>query len=208
MSTKIIRTVIVAVCAVALMATAPAYASGGQRSTVVMNLVPSGDASAACPGSLFGLAFDLTSPSGKRLGTGRSCIASIDGCDPFQPRLPPDGARNAHVRLRSRFGHRASHAAGGAARRELIRELGHGTVAGGTGAYARATRPPGRRRRGPLHRAGVRRPDRLRAAAEQRQTPRVRRAPVSEVRRRCVRRASATTRRRRRHRCGRPRQAV
>ena len=82
MSPKIFPIVIAAVCAVALTA-APAYARGGQRSTVVMNLVPSGDASAACPGSLFGLAFDLTSPSGERLGTGRSCVDSIVGCDPF-----------------------------------------------------------------------------------------------------------------------------
>jgi hypothetical protein len=138
MSTKIIRTVIAAVCAVALMA-APAYASGGQRSTVVMNLVPSGDASAACPGSVFGLAFDLTSPSGKRLGTGRSCIASIDGCDPFQPRC--------HQTVRATLTFDLAH--GSVTVRATLLEvlpdessfvqLGHGTVAGGTGAYGRAT---------------------------------------------------------------------
>ena len=138
MSTKILRTVILAVCAAALMA-APTYASGGQRSTVVMNVVPSGDASAACPGSLFGLAFDLTSPSGKALGTGRSCVASIVGCDPFRPRCH----QTVHATLTFDLA-RGSVTVPSTLLEVLPDEssfvqFGHGTVAGGTGAYARAS---------------------------------------------------------------------
>ena len=137
MSPKIFPILIAAVCAVALTA-APAYARGGQRSTVVMNLVPSGDASAACPGSLFGLAFDLTSPSGERLGTGRSCVDSIVGCDPF-----PRCHQTVHATLTFDL------ARGSVTVPATLQEVwpdessfvqfGHGTVSGGTGAYARAS---------------------------------------------------------------------
>jgi hypothetical protein len=138
MSTKILRIVIAAACAMAITA-APASASGGHRSTVVMNMVPSGDASADCAGSLFGLAFDLTSPSGERLGTGRSCIASIDGCDPFQP--------GCHQTVHATF--TLELARGSLTVRTTLHEVwpddssfvqvGHGTVTGGTGAYTHAS---------------------------------------------------------------------
>ncbi len=87
---------------------------------------------------MFGLAFDVTSPSGRPLGTGRSCVASIDGCDPF-PRchqtvratLTFDLARGSvtvRARLEEIWPDESSFV-----------QLGHGTVAGGTGAYARAS---------------------------------------------------------------------
>jgi hypothetical protein len=140
MSTKILRILIAAVCAIAIaVAAAPASASGGHRSTVVMNMVPSGDASAACSGSLFGLAFDLTSPSGEDLGTGRSCIGSIDGCDPFQP--------GCHQTVHATF--TLELARGSLTIRTTLHEVrpdessfiqvGHGTVTSGTGAYAHAS---------------------------------------------------------------------
>lgn len=134
MRTKILFAALATVCALALTA-GPAAA---RSTTVVMNLVPSGDASASCPGSLFGLGFDVVSPAGKALGTGRSCVAAIDGCDPFRPRchqavsatftldLAP-GSVTAPMTLHEIWPTESS-----------FLQLGHGRVASGTGAYAAA----------------------------------------------------------------------
>jgi hypothetical protein len=127
----------VLLCALALTA-GPASATSGHRSTIVMDLVPSGDASASCPGSLFGIAFDLTSPAGQPLGTGRSCVAAIDGCDPFRPRC--------HQRVTATFTLDLARGSVTVPMRLLevlpaedsFLQLGEGTVASGTGAYSQA----------------------------------------------------------------------
>jgi hypothetical protein len=135
---KILHAAVAIVCTLALTA-GPAYATGEHRTTVVMDLVPSGDASASCPGSLFGLAFDLTSPAGESLGTGRSCVAAIDGCDPFRPRCHQQvtatftldlarGSLTVPMRLHEIL-----------PTEDSFLQRGHGTVADGTGAYSRAT---------------------------------------------------------------------
>ena len=138
MRTKILYAAVAVACALALTA-GPADATGGHRSTIVMNFAPSGDASASCPGSLFGIAFDLTSTAGEALGTGRSCVAAIDGCDPFRPRCHQTvtatftldlarGSVTVPMRLHEIL-----------PTEDSFLQRGHGTVAGGTGAYSGAT---------------------------------------------------------------------
>ena len=136
MRTRILLAAVAIGCTLALTA-GPANASGGNPSTIVMELVPSGDASASCPGSLFGIAFDLTSTAGEPLGTGRSCIAAIDGCAPFRPLCHQtvtatfmlDLARGS-VTVPMRLLEILPTA-------DSFLQRGHGTVAGGTGAYSR-----------------------------------------------------------------------
>ena len=135
------KTTLVLLCALAVLAlpASPAHATGGHRSTIVMDLVPAGDASASCPASLFGIAFDLTSTGGGALGTGRSCVDAIDGCDPFRPFCHQ--AVTATFTLELARGSvtvpMALHEIWPTA--DSFLQLGHGTVAAGTGAYSRAT---------------------------------------------------------------------
>lgn len=83
MTKKILVAAIAAACAVALTA-GPAQASG-DRTTLVLDLKPT-LAEVACPeGSLFGFALDVASLDGAPLGTAKTCIKSVDGCDPFAP---------------------------------------------------------------------------------------------------------------------------
>jgi hypothetical protein len=37
----------------------------------------------SCPGALFGFALGISSLEGSALGTGRTCVESIHGCEPF-----------------------------------------------------------------------------------------------------------------------------
>lgn len=83
MSTRIL-------CALAAVASAvapgAAQAHDGDRSTIAFGVQNPGDATASCsPEDLFGISFDLVSPPGAPLGSGRSCVHSIDGCFPFTP---------------------------------------------------------------------------------------------------------------------------
>jgi hypothetical protein len=83
MTKKIFAAAIAAACAVALTA-GPAQAGDGGRSTIAFSLAPDPFAAVSCPeGTLFGLGFDVDSLNGRPLGTARSCVASIAGCDPF-----------------------------------------------------------------------------------------------------------------------------
>src|SRR4051794_1954802 len=77
------RKVICALAAVACALSAsvqPAGARAGQRHVIVFAVQNLGDGSAACPGALFGLSFDLAAPSGAVLGHGVSCVESQTGC--------------------------------------------------------------------------------------------------------------------------------
>lgn len=82
MSTKTLYVLAALACALALTA-GSAQANGGDGSTIVFGVQNVGDASAACPGAWFGLSFDMVSPDGGLLGTGRTCVESIVGCFPF-----------------------------------------------------------------------------------------------------------------------------
>jgi hypothetical protein len=80
MTTRIPHVLAGIVCALALTAGA-AHADGGDRETITFSVQNVGPAD--CPEALFGLSFDLVSPAGNALGTGTSCVRSIDGCEPF-----------------------------------------------------------------------------------------------------------------------------
>jgi hypothetical protein len=69
------------VLALALSAGA-ATANGARSQAVVFGVQNLGDASAECPGALFGLSFDMVSPAGALLGRGVSCVHFFE---------PPDG---------------------------------------------------------------------------------------------------------------------
>ena len=84
MTTKTPRTLVALACALALTA-GSARAHDGGPSRIVFSPENVGDASAACVDALFGLSFDMVSPAGDLLGSGRSCVHSIDGCSPFVP---------------------------------------------------------------------------------------------------------------------------
>jgi hypothetical protein len=74
---KIVRVLVGVVCALVMTVGA---ASASNPSAIVFNVQNLGDASAACPGSLFGLSFDMVSPQGPLLGNGVSCVRSVEGC--------------------------------------------------------------------------------------------------------------------------------
>ena len=82
MTKKILTAAIAAACAVALTAGA-AEAGDSGRTTIAMSLVPDFAVPVSCPDPEFGFALGVFSLGGRALGTGRTCIASIDGCDPF-----------------------------------------------------------------------------------------------------------------------------
>jgi hypothetical protein len=75
-------------CALAAVASAlapgAAQAHDGDRTTIAFEVQNIGDGTASCsPEDLFGISFDMVSPDGAPLGSGRSCVHSIDGCFPF-----------------------------------------------------------------------------------------------------------------------------
>jgi hypothetical protein len=73
---KIVSVVVGVVCALAMTS----GTASANPSVIVFNVQNLGDASAACPGSLFGLSFDMVAPRGPLLGNGVSCVRSIEGC--------------------------------------------------------------------------------------------------------------------------------
>lgn len=84
MTKKILAAAIAAACAVALTA-GPAHAGDGGRTTIVFSLEPNLVAPTSCADSLFGFALRIASLKGSPLGTGQTCIDTIDGCEPFAP---------------------------------------------------------------------------------------------------------------------------
>ena len=66
-------------CALALTA-GTGGADNGKPSLIVFTVQNIGDASSACPGSLFGLSFDMVLGRAT-LGKGLSCVRSVEGCD-------------------------------------------------------------------------------------------------------------------------------
>jgi hypothetical protein len=74
------------VCVLALTA-ATARATGGTPAKIIFSIEHLGEVPANC-GLDFGLGFDMLSPGGELLGTGQTCLKSIDGCDPFELWVP------------------------------------------------------------------------------------------------------------------------
>lgn len=117
----------------------PAAAGATPASKIVFRVQNVGDASAACGG--FGLSFDMVSPGGSVLGSGRSCIGSFEGCDPsveFHPGCHAtigvtfvldfaDGSVVAPMTLREQYPDP-----------NTVRQHGEGHVSGGAGVYAGA----------------------------------------------------------------------
>jgi hypothetical protein len=96
-----------------------------------------GDASSACPGALFGLSFDMVGPGGAPLGTGRSCVRKLVGCEfaaGCKARVRAtfvldfaDGSVTARMDLRERW-----------ATDVLVLQRGEGTISSGTRAFSGA----------------------------------------------------------------------
>lgn len=135
MNTKILRVLAGLACALALSA-GSARADGSDRSRIVFSAENVVDASASCSGALFGLSFDMVSPAGDLLGSGRSCVHSIDGCFPFVPGCRQTvrstfhldfgrGTLTAPMRLREVWPTETS-----------FRQRGKGKITGGTGDFA------------------------------------------------------------------------
>jgi hypothetical protein len=83
MSTRILCALVAVVSA---LAPAAARADDRDHSTISFRVENPGDATASCsPEDLFGISFDMVSPAGAPLGSGRSCVHSIEGCFPFTP---------------------------------------------------------------------------------------------------------------------------
>jgi hypothetical protein len=129
---------LVAVAAVVLAA-GSAQAHGPDRSTIAFTIQNVGDATSACSESLFGLSFDMVSPAGALLGTGRSCVHSIDdGCAVFavgcrqivRATFTLDfgrGSLTVPMKLREVFVTESS-----------LTQRGTGKIAAGTGAFSEA----------------------------------------------------------------------
>jgi hypothetical protein len=79
MSNKIVCFLAALACAVAATA-APVQARAAAPPVIVFSIQNLGDGTAACPGAVFGLSFDLRSPAGSLLGSGVSCVHSIPTC--------------------------------------------------------------------------------------------------------------------------------
>ena len=140
MGTKALVVLLVAL--VALSAASSAGARDSEAEKIVFSVQNLGDASGACDGALFGLSFDMVSPDGSVLGTGRSCVGSSVGCDPsvdFHPGCHDtigttfvldfaDGSLVAPMTLREQYPDPVT-----------VRQHGEGRVSGGTGAYAGAS---------------------------------------------------------------------
>ena len=141
MTRKILVTVLAVATMIALQA-APAHAVNGtvdrHQTTIVVDLTPDLSVPVSCPDAPFGFALDVSSPSGTTVGSGRTCVKSLEGCDPFVA-----------------FCHRTVHATMtlDLRRGSLIVDLfllevlpteasfvqfGKGTVSGGTGDFATA----------------------------------------------------------------------
>lgn len=135
---KLLAAAVAAACAVALTAGPADAHAGGGRSAIAFSLVPDLAAPVSCADSLFGFGLRIASLDGRPLGTGRTCVDAIDGCEPFAPfcrrtvvaTLTLDLARGSltvPVRLLEVLPSESS-----------FIQLGRGRVSGGTGAFARA----------------------------------------------------------------------
>jgi hypothetical protein len=82
MPRSILAAVIAAACVLALTA-GPAHAGDGDRTTLDFSLTPDLVTPVDCPGALFGFALGISSLQGDALGTGRTCVESLHGCEPF-----------------------------------------------------------------------------------------------------------------------------
>ena len=120
MTKKILAAAIAAACAVALTA-GPAHAGDGGRTTIVFSLEPNLVAPTSCADSLFGFALRIASLKGSPLGTGQTCIDTIDGCEPFAPFC----RRTVAMKLLEVLPTESS-----------FIQLGSGMVSAGSGAYA------------------------------------------------------------------------
>jgi hypothetical protein len=135
MSRKALFVAIAAACALAVAA-APARAS----STLALALTPDLSAPVSCPDdALFGFALHESSLGGRALGDGQTCVLAVDGCEEFVPFCRrvvhatltlglPRGSLTVPTRLTEVLPTVSS-----------FIQAGHGTVAGGTGAYAHVT---------------------------------------------------------------------
>ncbi len=85
--TRKILVVALAVASMIALQIAPAQASGRpvdrHRTTIVVELAPNLSVPVDCPDALFGFALDVSSVGGTPVGTGRTCVRSLEGCDPF-----------------------------------------------------------------------------------------------------------------------------
>ncbi len=80
------RTLCALAAVASALAPAAAQAHDRNRSTIAFRVENPGDATPSCSQEdLFGISFDMVSLSGAPLGSGRSCVHSIDGCFPFTP---------------------------------------------------------------------------------------------------------------------------
>jgi hypothetical protein len=81
--TKKILIAAIAAAFVAALTAGTAQSSDGGRSTLAVSLVPDFAVPASCPEPQFPLGLRVDSLAGRPLGTGQTCIAQPDGCDPF-----------------------------------------------------------------------------------------------------------------------------
>src|SRR5213592_3426081 len=77
------KKILAAAIAVVALTAGPAQGRVGDRSTLALSLVPDFTLPISCPDEQFGFGLQVSSLAGRPLGTGRTCIGSIDGCDPF-----------------------------------------------------------------------------------------------------------------------------
>jgi hypothetical protein len=137
MTKSIVAAAITAAC-VAAIGAGPAHAGDGGRTTMDFALQPDLVTPVSCPGALFGFALGVSSPEGSPLGTGRSCVESIHGCEPFtafcrrtvRSTLTLDLARGsltAPLKLTEVLPTEGS-----------FLQVGSGRVSAGTGAYSTA----------------------------------------------------------------------
>ena len=134
MSKRILVVFAALTCAAAVTA-GTADADNGRRSLIVFTVQNIGDANAACPGSLFGLSFDMAVGRNK-LGTGRSCVRSVEGCNTAGCRQTIDttftltfarGTLTAPMVLKERF-----------LTDTLVLTRDRGSISAGTGAFVGA----------------------------------------------------------------------
>jgi hypothetical protein len=137
MSKKVLCVVVGLACALALTA-GSARARDGKPSMVVFTVQHLGDASAACPGFVFGLSFDMVAPGDGLLGSGVSCVYSPPTCFGTAGCQDTVGAI-----FELAFGHGSVTADVSLNERWLtdstVLQLDHGTITSGTGDFAGAT---------------------------------------------------------------------
>ena len=141
-----IHIAIAALACVLTLTAGTARAHGNKPSLIVFTVQNLGDGSAACQGSLFGLTFDMASPGGGPLGSGLSCVQSLEGCQ---------FAAGCHDTVDATFtlGLRRGTVTAPVVLNETwltdttVLQLDHGTITSGTGDFAGAA--------GSIHCAGT-----------------------------------------------------